>query len=89
MIVTVEISLYPLQEDYKDVIIAFIKRLREHDEITCRTTEMSTLVKGEWSSVMSILEQELGDVYPLLTNSATILKIIPKDLPIENGYVNW
>lgn len=89
MIVTVEISLYPLQSEYKEVIIAFIKRLREYDDITCRSTEMSTLIKGEWSMVMSLLQRELGEVFNHLANSATIIKIIPKDLPIEGGYVSW
>lgn len=89
MIVTVEISLYPLQEDYKNAIITFLNKMRGHKDIVCRTTEMSTLIKGEWSEVMSILEKELGVVFNAVGNSSTVLKIIPKDLPFEEGYVKW
>ena len=50
--ITVEISLYPLDADYKPVIRAFIHQLRKHDGIETITNQMSTQVRGEFDAVM-------------------------------------
>lgn len=86
MIVTVEMSLYPLQVDYKSSILNLITKLRKHSSISTYTTEMSTYIKGEWSEVMKILEMELGDVFKEIPASSTVIKIIPQDLPVEKGF---
>jgi len=52
MIITVEISLYPLDADYKPAIRAFIHDLRTHDGIQTVTNQMSTQVCGEFDAVM-------------------------------------
>jgi len=52
MMITVEISLYPLDIDYKPVIRAFIHQLRKHDGIETVTNQMSTQVRGEFDEVM-------------------------------------
>ncbi len=52
MIITVEISLYPLDADYKPAIRAFIHELRTHDGIETVTNQMSTQVRGEFDAVM-------------------------------------
>lgn len=86
MIATVEISLYPLQNEYKTVIIDFILSLQNKSEIDVYVTEMSTYIKGEWSMIMAILSEELAVVYKKVPNSSTVIKIIPQDLPVEAGY---
>ena len=50
-----ELSLYPLAPDYKDHIVAFIRRLREEEGITVATNELSTQVTGEYDAVMAAL----------------------------------
>lgn len=87
MIVTVEISLYPLQADYESAIIQFIHHLRSVDSLTVQTTAMSTLVKGEFNVVMNTIQSGLEEVYDKVDTSSTVLKIINRDLPIEDGYL--
>ena len=52
MMITVEMSMYPLDADYKPAIRAFIHQLRTHDGIETVTNQMSTQVSGEFDDVM-------------------------------------
>jgi len=89
MIVTVEISLYPLRQDYEVIIIDFIKSLNEHEGLWVRTNAMSTHVKGEWALVMDVLKKELGTVYDKIDTSSTVIKIINDNLEIERGELKF
>lgn len=83
MIFTIEISHYPLVEDYEENIIAFIQELRKLNGVTINTNAMSTQIKGDHSLIMPALGEiiaRLGD-----KTSSTILKIIPRNLPIESN----
>ena len=44
---SVEISMYPLKEDFKPSIIAFMKKLRKYPFIKVNTNGMSTQVFGD------------------------------------------
>ena len=89
MKVTIELSLYPLKENYTQVIIEFIKILKSHKDINVHCTAMSTYVTGEYEETMQIVTMELGKVYQLIPDSSTVMKIIPKDLNIGNGFLNF
>lgn len=53
MNITLEISMYPLDADYKPVIKSFIRELRTCGGIELVTNQMSTQVRGEFTSVMA------------------------------------
>ncbi|MEM9547921.1 MAG: YkoF family thiamine/hydroxymethylpyrimidine-binding protein [Bacteroidota bacterium] len=89
MKVTVELSLYPLREKYTAVIIGFIKSLKEYQAIQVHTTAMSTYVTGEYDAVMQSLQVELKKIYEVVPDSATVIKIIPKDLNVEDGFLRF
>ena len=55
-----EISLYPLDEDYKNRIIDFIHRLKENKSLEIVTNGMSTQIYGEYEEIMDLLKSELG-----------------------------
>jgi len=55
MKITVDISMYPLNADYKPVIKDFIRHLRMHDGITLITNQLSTQVNGEFDAVTAAL----------------------------------
>ena len=65
MNITVEISMYPLDADYKPPIKAFVRRLREHPGLETRTNQMSTQVRGEFDAVMgavnACMKQSMAD----------------------------
>jgi uncharacterized protein YqgV (UPF0045/DUF77 family) len=49
--ITMEISMYPLDADYKPAIKAFVRGLREYDGLQLVTNQMSTQVRGEFDAV--------------------------------------
>lgn len=57
MILTVELSMYPLNENYVEPILAFIAELNARKELTVNTTATATTVTGEYESVMLVLTE--------------------------------
>ena len=55
---TIEISLYPLRDDYPAHVIAFLKKLNQLPDIEIQTNGMSTILIGEYA----ILWKNLGDL---------------------------
>ena len=63
MQVTVEISLYPLTEQYEQVVLDFIDNLKKHP-IIVETNGLSTQVFGEYELIMfKILPEEIKKVF--------------------------
>lgn len=79
---SIEISLYPLNTDYKQKIIQFIHRLREANELKVETNGMSTQLFGEYDQMMDLLKGELGEVFEA-TKAVAVLKIAPGNLTVE------
>lgn len=64
MNISVEISMYPLADDYIPPINAFLKQLRQHqdnlgDAIDIRTNNMSTRLFGDFDVVTKILNDAM------------------------------
>lgn len=57
MKITVDISMYPLDADYKPAIKAFIRELRKADGLTLVTNQLSTQVNGEFAVVTSAINR--------------------------------
>lgn len=76
---SVEISYYPLNEEFIPHILDFIKRLKQHPEIVVKTNGMSSQVFGKYQEVMAILTSEIGKSFEL-PHSVFILKIVNADL---------
>ena len=89
MKITVEMSLYPLKDDYTEYVIKFIKEMKSHKLLTIRTTAMSTYISGEYKDVMRMLDKELEILYNNVPDSCTVFKIIPKDLNVEGGFLEF
>lgn len=52
---TFEISLYPLHNEYKDIVLSFLKDLNAFPNITVETNGMSTQVFGELDELFTIM----------------------------------
>ena len=80
MFCSVEISMYPLKENFKPSIIAFIKNLRKYPFVKVTTNGMSTQVFGEYKRVMNAINTEMENTF-LNENSVVFnLKVINSDL---------
>ena len=55
----VEISMYPLAEDYRPLIQSFIDRLNTYPELRVLTNALSTQIFGPLERVMAILTTEI------------------------------
>lgn len=53
--------MYPLKEEYKPEILAFIERLKSHNSVRVKSNRMSTQVFGEYKNVMQIITDEMGE----------------------------
>jgi uncharacterized protein YqgV (UPF0045/DUF77 family) len=59
MRVAVDISLYPLTDDFIPPIQDVIQRLNTHESIEVVTNPMSTQLRGEYDDVMLAISQEV------------------------------
>ena len=87
MIVTVEISHYPLRDDYEADILSLIEIFRSNNQAKVWTNSMSTYIKGEWKDVNKLLSRGLETVWSKGNTSSTVMKIIPRELPVEEGFL--
>lgn len=77
---SVEISMYPLKEDFKPSIIAFIKNLRKYPFIKVETNGMSTQVFGDYKRVMNAINTEMENTFLNEKSVVFTLKVINSDL---------
>ena len=80
---TIDISLYPLQDGYKQTILTFVKTLRKHADLCVETDGMSTQIIGEYDVLLSLLQREMKQV--LFDNKAVfIIKLAKGERSFEN-----
>ena len=72
----VEITYYPLHEDYTSPILDFIERIRSEPAIESTVGETSTVVRGEFQTVMGFLTREMGREMEKGTRTSFVLKIL-------------
>lgn len=63
MEIGVEISLYPLEENFAPRIKAFLDRLRAAGRLKIVTTSLSTQLFGEYDEVVAALTREMRSVF--------------------------
>jgi len=87
MKLSVEISMYPLQEGYKDKIKAFLHDINEHQgDIEIRTSNMSTRLFGEYDAVMSLLNQAMRRSMHAFGKIVFVCKYLEGDARELKGY---
>lgn len=79
MRLAVEISLYPLQDDYIPAIKDFIDRLNGYADLQVRTSETSTLVVGDYEIVTHILAQEMRQTHEEVGQAIFVCKYLNAD----------
>lgn len=78
-IISVEISYYPLNEEYLAPIKAFIKCLNAYPSLSVQTNGMSTQVFGTYDEVMGSITAEIKKAFEL-PHSVFVMKVINADL---------
>jgi uncharacterized protein YqgV (UPF0045/DUF77 family) len=76
MRVAVDISLYPLAEDFLTPIKDVISRLNAHPLLEVETNPMSTQIRGEYYEVMSALQQEIKATFENIPKAVFAIRIL-------------
>ncbi len=73
---TIEISLYPLMEDYPSHVIRFLDKLKAVPGIEMSTNGMSTIIIGDytslWNSLGQLMKEEMES-----GSSLFVMKVAP------------
>jgi uncharacterized protein YqgV (UPF0045/DUF77 family) len=80
MIISADLSLYPLHEDYIPVIVDFIHRAQQHEGVEVLRNHMSTQLIGEYDRVMHVLAAELRHSFDTHGKSVLVAKIVNGDV---------
>jgi len=71
-----EITKYPLTQDYEAPIRDFFNRLKAHAGLDVTMGEMSTVVRGDYDLVMSVVQDEMKTSMQTNARTAFVLKIL-------------
>ncbi|MBC8766503.1 thiamine-binding protein [Arenibacter sp. BSSL-BM3] len=78
MNISVELTLSPLQDDFEEHIINFIKKLRVSG-LTVLENPLSTQIYGEYDQVMKVLNAEIKASFELMDKGLLFMKIVKSD----------
>lgn len=79
MRISVDISLYPLTEQYVEPILAFIDQLENNPKLVVKRNSLSTQVFGEYQDVMAAMNSQIEAVFAAMPHSAFVLKMVGTD----------
>ena len=76
MKLVVEISLYPLHQEYIQPIQDFIDRLNGYPNLITKTSATSTIVSGDMNELMDILNKEMQQTYQQVGQAIFVCKFL-------------
>lgn len=79
MTVSVEVSVYPLTENYKPTVKAFIKLLSENENLQIKVNGISTQIFGQLNEVMPSLEKAIRSCFET-QKASVVIKFLGTDL---------
>ncbi len=79
MQVSVEVSVYPLTENYKPTVKAFIKKVSENSTLKIKVNGISTQIFGELNEIMPSLESAIQSCFET-QKASVVVKFLGTDL---------
>lgn len=76
MQVSVDISLYPLKEEFKKPIKAFINNIDSQDKFKVKRNNMSTSIFGEYKEIMQWITDNMEETLLDDENAVFVLKVV-------------
>lgn len=76
MQIAIDISLYPLDENFIPPIKDLIARLKEHANLEIEENRMSTQIRGDFDVVMPILNNEIRATFEAVPKCVFAMKIL-------------
>ncbi|MBD0777014.1 thiamine-binding protein [Maribacter sp. ANRC-HE7] len=78
MEISVELTFSPLQDDFEQHIINFIKKLRASG-LTILENPLSTQIYGPYDEVMKVLDTEIKTAFELMDRGLLYMKLVKSD----------
>jgi len=79
---TVEISNYPLSEEFEPKILDFIERCQASG-LTTKVNATSTHLQGDYDRVMDVLKEEIKRSFEKYGKMIFVVKILKGELDLE------
>jgi len=77
MKLSIELTLYPLQDEYLPIIKDTIDKLNSYSDISVNTFPTATILVGEYASVMSALNDVIAWSYNRHGKCVFVAKFLP------------
>ena len=77
---SIDISLYPLADDYIPAIQEFIDKVQEYPEITVIRNDLSTQLFGDFDQIMELLKTEVKFSWEKYGKGIFVVKLLKDDL---------
>lgn len=87
MIISAELSLYPLTPDYEPVIVDFIIALRNQPGLRVATNGLSTQLTGEYTAVMAALTCAMEPTLAGAVTCSFVIKLLNVEVEPGEGVV--
>lgn len=82
MKVTIEISNYPLSEDYEPKILDFINRCQAHGMRT-KVNATATHIQGDYETVINLVQEEIKTSFEKYGQMIFVLKVLKGELDLN------
>lgn len=82
MITTIEISNYPLSEDYEPKILDFIERCQAHGMKT-KVNATATHIQGDYDTVMHHVQAEIKTSFEKYGKMIFVIKVLKGELDLD------
>ena len=80
MKVSIEISLYPLRDDFIPPIRDFIESISAAPTVKVIRTDLSTQLFGDYDEVMNLLKNSIRDNWETWGKGSFVIKVLMDDL---------
>ncbi|MBW8192538.1 hypothetical protein K0504_15975 [Neiella marina] len=80
---TVDISMYPLKDDYLTPISWFIERLASYPNIKRTTNALATQICGPHDDVMAMLSTEMKAAHEAFGQAVFVCKFLPGERELD------
>ncbi len=78
MKLSLDISLYPVCDNYIAIIKEFIAKIEKYENISILRNNISTQISGDYDIIMSILHKEIREVFEK-QRSVFVIKFLEGD----------
>ncbi|MFT4797770.1 MAG: hypothetical protein ACJAYE_000663 [Candidatus Azotimanducaceae bacterium] len=80
MKVSVDMSLYPVADDYIPAIKEFIERVSSYEDISVKRNDLATQLFGDYDQIMDMLKVEIRHSWETHGKGIFVMKFLMDDL---------